>query len=241
MWRGKKNRNYAKGLPWFRDWYRFQKSNFPAEKGLKLLEVGCAGSRWLPIYVRDFDYSVVGVDYDPNGCVLAADILSYYGLHGEVICEDFFDFALKNKSSFDLIVSFGVVEHFAGVEFVQLIFSCLKEGGKVFAEVPNFQGLQGIASLLMEDWKSTHIQFTPESLVELFANAGFINIKLEYAGGLGLPIHKPIGWRKFLLPIHLIIWAWIAFAYLLSSIFNWSTRGKGSASSIMLVAQKPIR
>ena len=74
FWRRRPAR-YAPGLPWYRDWLLFQEQHLPQGPGRVLLEVGCAASRWLPIYAERFGYHVYGVDYDEPGCRIARSFL----------------------------------------------------------------------------------------------------------------------------------------------------------------------
>jgi SAM-dependent methyltransferase len=239
FWQRKRATTYAPGLPWYRDWFRFQKQHLPQGKDLCLLEVGCAASRWLPIYAEDFGYRVFGIDYDEEGCRMARSILAARSQPGEIVCADFLDFAVRSRSQFDIVVSFGFVEHFKGSEVVDAMFTCLKPGGFVFATVPNLQGLQGLAFELIEDWKQTHVVHTPRSLRELLESSGFVEVVVEYAGGLGVPVPRPRGWRRILLPFHAMMWTWLLLVYGCSRMFGWSMHTRHTASSIMLVGRKP--
>ena len=239
FWRRRRAITYAPGLPWFRDWLAFQKQHLPRGREFMLLEVGCAASRWLPIYAESFGYRGFGVDFDEDGCLLARSILEARKQPGEIICADFLDFAVGCRCTFDIVVSFGFVEHFTGNEIVDAMYACLKPGGIVFATVPNLQGFQGLAFGLIEDWKQTHVVHSPESLRRLFEASGFVEVVVQYAGGLGLPVPRPRGWHKILLPLHALMWAWLLLAYCCSRFLGWSMHSRHTASSIMLVGRKP--
>lgn len=240
FWRRRRSTTYAPGLPWFRDWLAFQKQYLPQGEELLLLEVGCASSRWLPIYAESFGYKVLGVDFDQNGCLLARSILDARGEQGEIVCADFLDFAARSGCAFDVVVSFGFVEHFADNAVIDAMYACLKPGGSVFSTVPNLQGMQGVAFNLIEDLGATHVMHSPESLRKLFEVSGFVDIVVQYAGGLGLPVPRPRGWHKVLLPIHMLMWAWLLVAYCCSYFFACSMHSRHTASSIMLVGRKSV-
>ena len=41
------------------------------EKKMELLEIGCAGSAWLPYFAKEFSCYVTGIDYSETGCRMA--------------------------------------------------------------------------------------------------------------------------------------------------------------------------
>jgi SAM-dependent methyltransferase len=232
---------YHTGLPWVEDWFRFQRSHFPEHDGISILEVGCGASRWLPIYASQFGYKVFGIDYDLIGCKKASENLSYLGQEGEVICDDFVDFAPRVEEKFDIVASFGFVAHFIDNDIVIAMHKCLKPEGIVFATVPNFQGLQGILYDLNQEWKPFHVTYTPETLCNLFETSGFKVTEVEYASGFGVPIPRPTGNRKLLFPIHLLFWGWIGLSWSMNRIHIFPRKlfcRKNLASSIMIIARK---
>ena len=44
---------------------------------LRLLEIGCAQSRWLPYFARDWGYQVAGLDYSELGCAQSRALLDW--------------------------------------------------------------------------------------------------------------------------------------------------------------------
>src|SRR4051794_41777320 len=45
----------------------------------QLIEVGCAGSAWLPYFAREHGFHVTGLDYSPRGCEQAEAVLATAG------------------------------------------------------------------------------------------------------------------------------------------------------------------
>ena len=98
-------------------------------KEKRLLEIGCAGSSWLPYFAQQFGFKVCGLDYSELGCQQAGQILSEANVEGEVICADFFAPPSRLRNAFDVVVSFGVVEHFENTSAcLQAIGEFLKPG-----------------------------------------------------------------------------------------------------------------
>lgn len=74
------------------------------------LEIGCFPGRFLYYFAKQFDFRVHGLDFVPQ----AADIpcwLAALGVEARVTVADFFLF--KPERGYDVVASFGFVEHFA--------------------------------------------------------------------------------------------------------------------------------
>lgn len=113
-------------------------------RSLRLLEVGCAKSIWLPYFAKEFGFEVCGIDYSPIGCEMATQITSTNGVYAEVFCADFFSPPINMLGSFDVVVSFGVVEHFEDTsECLKSVSAFLKPGGMLITSIPNMVGLIG--------------------------------------------------------------------------------------------------
>ena len=113
-------------------------------RGQRLVEVGAGGSTLLPYFAREFGFEVVGLDYSDEGCRLAERNLFREGITGEVICADVFDPPTSQVGRADVVVSFGVVEHFS--DPATCIAACarlLKPGGLMITSVPNMAGWAG--------------------------------------------------------------------------------------------------
>ncbi len=109
-----------------------------------LLEIGCAGSPWLPYFAKHFNFEVWGMDYSKTGCEQAEEVLHRAGLKGHIINADLFPPPANLVAFFDIIFSFGVVEHFDPVS--DALLACakyLKEDGLMITFVPNLLGIYG--------------------------------------------------------------------------------------------------
>lgn len=113
-------------------------------RSLKLLEVGCAKSVWLPYFAKEFGFEVSGLDYSPIGCQMATQITSANGVDAKIICADLFSPPLDMLGQFDVVVSFGVVEHFEDTSScLKSVSAFLKPGGILITSIPNMVGLIG--------------------------------------------------------------------------------------------------
>jgi 2-polyprenyl-3-methyl-5-hydroxy-6-metoxy-1,4-benzoquinol methylase len=109
-----------------------------------LIEIGCARSAWLPCFHRDFGFRVCGLDYSEIGCRQAQEVLSAAGVDGEIICADLFAPPQRLRGRFDVVVSFGVVEHFENT--AAALAACaafVRPGGRMVTLIPNMHGAVG--------------------------------------------------------------------------------------------------
>jgi len=114
------------------------------DPGSRLLEVGCARSPWLPYFAHRYGFRVTGLDYSEPGCAAERRVLRRAEVDGEVIEADMFDPPPELLGSFDVVVSFGVIEHFAKTtSALSAIGSLTKPGGLVITTVPNMTGAIG--------------------------------------------------------------------------------------------------
>lgn len=162
--------------------------------GKKLLEIGCARSVWLPYFAKEFSFEVYGIDYSEIGYQQAMQILSNEGVKGEIVCADFFSPPGSMLKAFDVVVSFGVLEHFKDTTACIAAFSkFLKPGGLLITNIPNLCGLNGlIQKMINRPIFDIHILFNTNALMQahringlrviscdyfLFANLGVLNFE----------------------------------------------------------------
>ncbi len=111
---------------------------------MRLLEVGCAKSAWLPYFAKQFGFSVCGIDYSPIGCEMARKVLQANAVDAEVVCADIYSPPEGMRGAFDVVVSFGVVEHFDDTAAcLSAVSSFLKPGGLLVTNIPNMVGWIG--------------------------------------------------------------------------------------------------
>lgn len=167
-----------------------------------LIELGAGASEWLPRLHRDFAVQVSGLDYSEPGCVRASQILAQSGITGEIHHGDMFDPPAALLEQFDVVCSFGLVEHFA--DTAAAIHACsrfCKPGGVIFTLIPNMTGVNGFFyKLLNRAVFETHVPLKLEHLQQAHAKAGLVPVVSSYL--LGLPgildpnRQEPVLWRR---------------------------------------------
>jgi 2-polyprenyl-3-methyl-5-hydroxy-6-metoxy-1,4-benzoquinol methylase len=121
-----------------RDRLRLLASN--VRPGDRFLELGCAPGKILA-YVRAVLHAdVSGIDYSPQGIAWARRLFNALGIEGDLRCEDLSSISLP-PSSFDVVHSAGLIEHFSNPEsIVALHMHLLRPGGKALITIPNLNG-----------------------------------------------------------------------------------------------------
>jgi 2-polyprenyl-3-methyl-5-hydroxy-6-metoxy-1,4-benzoquinol methylase len=147
-----------------------------------LLEVGCANSAWLPYFKKRFGFEVSGLDYSELGCKKSMDFLAHEGVVGNIYCEDFFNDDSDLVGKFDIVVSFGVVEHFENTAAtLEALAKYLKPDGVLITIVPNLSGIIGfIQKRLDRKVFDLHICLDKPALIESAKKARLKTILVDY-------------------------------------------------------------
>jgi 2-polyprenyl-3-methyl-5-hydroxy-6-metoxy-1,4-benzoquinol methylase len=155
---------------------------------VRLLEMGCGNSLWLPFFASTWNYQVNGIDYSEDGCKLAQANLAAKGCSGNVQCLDFTRLGDEFQGIFDVVFSLGVVEHFENTsELVGYFVRCLKPGGVIITVVPNMVGIMGkIQKLVSERIYKAHQSLDLSALVKVHTDQALSIQASGYLMFLGL-------------------------------------------------------
>jgi 2-polyprenyl-3-methyl-5-hydroxy-6-metoxy-1,4-benzoquinol methylase len=122
--------------------------------GARYLEVGCAPGKLLSWVAARRGTRTWGLDYSETGIRQCRQLFDALGLDVQLEHGDFFDSALP-KRAFDVVTSFGFIEHFDDpTEAVAKHLELLAPGGLALITVPNYGGGYG----------SLQKRFDPENL-----------------------------------------------------------------------------
>ena len=160
---------------------------FGGGQGRDLIEIGCGCSQWLPYFALQHGFRVFGLDYSPTGCQQAQEILSRAGVPGVLYCRNFFD---APERQFDVLVSFGVAEHFRPTEDCLKAFArFLRPGGLMITEIPNMSGLTGAVQRFMnKPVYDIHVPMTRKQLSLAHQRAGLEILDCSYLLSAGFTI-----------------------------------------------------
>lgn len=147
-----------------------------------LLEIGCARSAWLPYFAREFGFTISGLDYSETGCEQARQVLSKAGVEGNIVFSDLFSPPQELRGAFDVVVSFGVVEHFNDtVACAAALGEFLKPGGIVITIIPNMRGFIGsLIKMLNPANYEIHVPLSCHQLHVAHETAGLRIVQCRY-------------------------------------------------------------
>lgn len=176
----------------------FDRSRTP---GMALLEVGCGKSAWLPYFAREFAFKISGLDYSPVGCEMAKKILFVNAIPGDIVEADLFHPPAHLFGGFDVVTSFGLVEHFDDTtSCIKALSRFLKPEGLIITSIPNMVGWVGaIQKIVNRPVYDIHQLIDPAKLKEAHTNAGldvlecayFISSNFGVNNLAGLPTNTP--------------------------------------------------
>jgi len=111
----------------------------PIKSEKTCFEVGCFPGRYLTV-MGDLGYTLNGLDLTPRVEKEFPEWLKKQGYKtGQFFREDFIEFKTNNK--YDLVCSFGFIEHFVNWEAVLMKhISLVADNGYLVIETPNFSG-----------------------------------------------------------------------------------------------------
>ena len=165
-------------------WLKEQiKDNFNNHK--TCFEIGIFPSSYSTIFGK-MGYQINGIDRVSEVNKSMKEWLLHKGYNvGDLFCEDFFKFNTKNK--YDIVCSFGFIEHFKNFEEVIKRHTLLvKDNGFIILENPNFRGLVQNFLKYFLDKKNLDIHYLPSMNFyrweKVLTDAGFEIIAKDYLG-----------------------------------------------------------
>lgn len=149
------------------------------------LEVGCGSSGWLPYFSKKYDYHISGLDYSEIGCKLCEENLKMQNIeYGDIFCSDLFDDNCTQGRNYDIIFTYGVIEHFdEPEEVIKKLTKHLNSSGIIITLVPNLNGMMGLLSkIFVPDIYHMHKVITKKKLLKYHISSNLQNVKTNYAG-----------------------------------------------------------
>jgi 2-polyprenyl-3-methyl-5-hydroxy-6-metoxy-1,4-benzoquinol methylase len=151
-----------------------------------VLEIGAGDSYWLPYFAQQHPSSrFAGMDFSQAGCdKLAKRVASSTLSNVNIYQQDMFSLESDLHGKFDLVLSFGVVEHFTDLSNVLLAKRLyLNDEGYMFSVIPNMAGLIGsLTKLFNREIYKAHNPHDWNSFLEGHHKAGLTIISGGYLG-----------------------------------------------------------
>jgi 2-polyprenyl-3-methyl-5-hydroxy-6-metoxy-1,4-benzoquinol methylase len=182
----------------------------------KLIEIGAGGSEWMSLFHSTYGFSVDGLDYSEVGCQRTREILEASSISGNVFYADMFAAPSDLLGKYDLVVSFGLVEHFEDTSAaIQACASFARPGGLVITTIPNMAGLHGwLYRIYDRKVYEMHVPLTLDALTQAHTDAGLHVMRAEHLFGLpgvidGARVEPHTGRRLLRSVVHkLTKWHW---------------------------------
>jgi 2-polyprenyl-3-methyl-5-hydroxy-6-metoxy-1,4-benzoquinol methylase len=188
-----------------------------------IVELGCAPGEMLRrIKSAVPEAKLKGIDYSENGLEQTKKSLQEYGINADLILGDIFSFTPSSLS--DLVVSFGLIEHFTDpAEVIRMHRKFAKPGGLIAVTVPNFAHpvvVKALRRYRPHDLETHRLEIMSEkALHKSFESAGCIKIITGHAVGPLLPAPESV--RINTLPYGLFSMFWNSISFLIPSSLCW--------------------
>lgn len=159
-----------------------------------VLELGCApGTMIGQMHELRPDHEYGGIDISRSGLDIARARLTAKGIQADLLYGDMRDAVVALA---DLVVSFGLIEHFASpTQAMQDHLRFVKPGGYVAVTVPNYSHPVVVRAMkwFSPETLATHNLEVMSTLAlrKALSEAGFVGIKVGECGGPTLPNSRP--------------------------------------------------
>lgn len=227
----------------FDEFFSNSLSKWPQRENARVIELGCGRSVWLPYFATSLSLEVAGLDYSATGCEQARAILERDGIEGDIRLGDLFDPPGDLLESFDLVTSFGLVEHFVNTS--DCLGHCAafsKPGGIVVTMIPNMLGLNGfLTRLINRPVFDLHVAMDEKMLRLAHKEAGMKVIDSCYLMPINLNVvYPPAQLPGFVRTAVVRLFSWASKAvWLLDSHIVRLPATRLFSPYIMCIAQKP--
>lgn len=157
----------------------------PIKLGAECIEIGSFPGSMLPT-LGNLGYILNGIDISPRNENELPEKLNAMGYKiGKFWSKDFFKF--KPKEQFDLVCSFGFVEHFENyLDVIKMHAEMTKQGGYLVITAPNFRGFFQYIIHYLFDKKNLKIHniksMRPKQWAQFLVDNGF---EIKFAGYFG--------------------------------------------------------
>jgi 2-polyprenyl-3-methyl-5-hydroxy-6-metoxy-1,4-benzoquinol methylase len=156
--------------------------------GKNIIEIGCGGGNYLLFLNQAFNLKVYGIDKSEKGSMIAKKYLLSKGVKSHIRTLDLFD--LSEKEKYDIVVSFGLIEHFKKpFKVIRKCYNVLRNGGLLITSLPNLESIKDRLKLKFHKFENENVYniISKKDLLNWYSKLNMINIKTFY---FGLPLAK---------------------------------------------------
>jgi 2-polyprenyl-3-methyl-5-hydroxy-6-metoxy-1,4-benzoquinol methylase len=170
------------------------KKQYPNIIGKRVLEIGGAGSHFLLALAKWCDVDATAIDYSAVGLRKTQEIFSVNDCNVHTVFADFITWN-ADDTKFDVVVHWGVLEHFNDPKIIlKKCQQLLTPGGIVIFSMPNMvaYGARFWKKWAPQNW-SRHI-YHSDSIIEDACNSS--GLKLISRFYWGIPMFRATRWEK---------------------------------------------
>lgn len=169
------------------EWLRVTKATLP-NRAMDLFELGCAPGNFSAALCIDRPWSPYGIDYSDDA-ELYLRTMQQFGMKATLYEADIFEY--KIDRDFDVVCSFGLIEHFRGSTLdrvLEMHDRYLRSGGYLVITVPNFTGLQYFWHYLFDrpDLDKHNVDVMQLETFKYFRDRGYNTLYLDFVGVMRL-------------------------------------------------------
>lgn len=114
------------------------KDSIPPNASGRAFEIGCYPGRFLTLF-GELGYELNGIDMNPDTVHISEIARKQHFKAGKIVRDDFME--MKENEQFDIVSSFGFVEHFTNLnEIIVKHARLVGPNGYLIIETPNFNG-----------------------------------------------------------------------------------------------------
>jgi len=161
--------------------------DLPTDRPVEFLEVGCAPGRFMIELANRYRWKVGGIELSASGLEILEANLATHGVRARVYAGDVFE--LEPTELYDVVGSFGLVEHFDDpIPCYRAMSRWIRPGGAMIVTVPNLLGLIGTAMKRRDrEHYMSHQRYTPDDLAGHCEAAGFRVVFRGLVGNIYFP------------------------------------------------------
>jgi SAM-dependent methyltransferase len=212
---------------------------------LRYLELGCAPGLYTAALAEGTQWDISGIDYSDDA-ELFIQTLALVGKQVKLCRADLFDVNQRLDGYFDIVTSFGLVEHFRGAsldEVLKLHDSYTVDGGYVVIEMPNFTGFHYFWHYLFDrpDLDNHNVDVMQPAAMRWFEEQGYELLFNDYVGVMRLWGNS--GWMKYRIVGKIVAGVAVGLSKiaLILDAVGIKLRGRSWSPALLMVARKKHR
>ena len=168
-----------------RSLHRFFTSAFAklaVKPGDLIVEAGSGGSVILPYFKTQFGLRAEGIENSPVGAETSLNIAAKSGVETPIHAADLFDLPENLLQRYDVVFSYGLVEHFRPTTLIlDQLRAVARPGGHLVTLIPNMRGLMGwFQQIANREVFDIHVPLSASELAQAHRDSGLEVIGYGY-------------------------------------------------------------